>query len=448
MQEETSLPPTAHPVAIPFVGPCDDRAPAPAPITPPDAPLPLGGKTQFVSPACRAEASAAGMPRASLGRCVRPLVTIFSWLLAAVVMLVGARFFVPNLAEEIQYSLTRGRLRAEYDAAGRELASAPLDDLSRSFQLVSKRVGPSVVHINTVSNQQVENDALTGVVGPRLRVRQGQGSGVIVENDGFILTNYHVIRDSSRIEVHLSDGSTREAVEIGHDAATDLAVLKVEASELIPAEWGESSVVEVGAPVWAVGSPFGLEHSVTFGILSAKNRAGQAGTVYQDFLQTDVAVNPGNSGGPLVDAGGRVIGINTAIVGQTYQGISFAIPSDVARQVYQRLKTERRVARGWLGVLLDDVDAQRAKELGLPEAKGAYIEAIVDQFGPSPAGRAGVQAGDVIVRFGGVAIDSPMKLSQEVARTTVGARAAVVLIRAGRELELEVQLAERPSEAN
>jgi S1-C subfamily serine protease len=323
-----------------------------------------------------------------------------------------------------------------------------LGELSRSFQLVSQRVAPSVVHINTVSNQQPATDELTGIAGPRLRVRQGQGSGVIVEQDGLILTNYHVVRDSSKIEVHLSDGSTREAVEVGHDVATDLALLKIEASELIAAQWGDSQRVEVGSPVWAVGSPFGLERSVTFGILSAKNRAGQAGTVYQDFLQTDVAVNPGNSGGPLVDAEGRVIGINTAIVGQTYQGISFAIPSDVAQEVYRRLKTDRRVARGWLGVLLDDVDQERAKQLGLPEAKGAYIEQIVEEFGESPAGQGGVQAGDVIVRFNGVQIDSPLKLSQQVGRTAVGASVAVVLLREGREVELQIKLSERPAEAH
>jgi serine protease Do len=205
--------------------------------------------------------------------------------------------------------------------------------------------------------------------------------------------------------------------------------------------------MEVGSPVWAVGSPFGLEHSVTFGILSAKNRAGQAGTVYQDFLQTDVAVNPGNSGGPLVDAHGRVIGINTAIVGQAYQGISFAIPSDVARDVYQRLKSDRRVARGWLGVLLDDVDEERARLLGLPDAGGAYIEEIVESFGPSPAGRGGIKSGDVIVRFNGIEIDSGMTLSQQVGRTAVGASVPVVLFRKGKQVEVSVKLGERPEQA-
>ena len=200
----------------------------------------------------------------------------------------------------------------------------------------------------------------------------GQGSGVIIDPAGYILTNYHVVRGANEIRISLSDGRKVDANLVGRDAATDLAVLKVAADGLLAAEWGDSNDLEVGALVWAVGSPFGLQRSITFGILSAKNRAGVAGTVYQDFLQTDAAVNPGNSGGPLVDARGRVVGINTAIVGEAYQGISFAIPSSVARGVYERLKTTGRVERaGWVSVSrmsrtrwLNDCDFPRSRERG------------------------------------------------------------------------------------
>jgi hypothetical protein len=252
----------ADPPAAASESPCSE---SPSRERPVGEPAPLDSPPVAKPPLAVRPAFTAAAPRRSL----RPLVALVGWLGAAVVVLLGTRYFVPNLAEEIQYAMTRGRLRAEHEVAGRELAASPLDDLSRSFQLVSKRVGPSVVHINTVSNDQPASDELAGLITPHLRVRQGQGSGVIVANDGFILTNYHVVRDSSSITVHLSDGSKRDAVEIGHDAATDLALLKIEADSLIPAEWGESGRMEVGSPVWAVGSPFGLEHSVTFGILSA-----------------------------------------------------------------------------------------------------------------------------------------------------------------------------------
>jgi serine protease Do len=220
---------------------------------------------------------------------------------------------------------------------------------------------------------------------PRRRESSGQGSGVIVDAAGYIVTNYHVIRDATEIEVGLSDGRRLGAQLVGTDSATDLALLRIDADRLTSAEWGDSERLEVGSLVWAAGSPFGLQRTITFGIISAKNRAGVAGNAYQDFLQTDAAVNPGNSGGPLVDEQGRIVGINTAIVGEVYQGISFAVPSNVVREVYERLRLEGKFARGWLGVEMDEVTDELADRLGLHVPQGAYVVKLVDIIGSSPA---------------------------------------------------------------
>jgi len=263
------------------------------------------------------------------------------WFLTILAGLLLLRFFVPYFAEQISYAITYGRQRAEVEIAAEGQQNLPLRQLSKAFELVSNRVGPSVVHINVVSNEQLPDDEAASIFGSA-RQTQGQGSGVIIDEAGYIVTNNHVVRGARQIEVTLDDGRQFRATIIGTDAPTDLAVLKVNADNLIAAEWGDSDKLEVGALVWALGSPFGLQRSTTFGILSAKNR--EPG--HRDFLQTDAAVNPGNSGGPLVDARGRLVGINTAIVGQTYQGISFAIPSSIAQRIYQRLKSEGRVGRG------------------------------------------------------------------------------------------------------
>ncbi|MBI2477577.1 MAG: trypsin-like peptidase domain-containing protein [Planctomycetia bacterium] len=284
-----------------------------------------------------------------------------TWPLAAVVALLLLRFVVPYFAEHLQYSITKGRQRAELEAAKVGLEQLPLGELSTAYQLVSKRVAPSVVHINVASSMLRGQGA---ELDPRLQrlypEALGQGSGVIVDAAGYIVTNNHVVSEATKIQVTLNDGRVIDGTVVGIDSLTDLAVLKIDATDLEAVEWGDSDQLDVGALVWAVGSPFGLQHSITFGILSAKNRT--TGTAWQDFLQTDAAVNPGNSGGPLVDASGRIVGINTAIVGDSYQGISFAIPSNVARQVYEKLRSNGHVERGWLGAQLGDVTDEVARE--------------------------------------------------------------------------------------
>jgi S1-C subfamily serine protease len=258
------------------------------------------------------------------------------------------------------------------------------------------------------------------------------------------------VHATRNIEVYLSDGRRVSAKIVGEDHLTDLAILKINADRLVPAEWGDSEAMEVGALVWAIGSPFGLERSITFGILSAKHRAGHAGTPFQDLMQTDVAVNPGNSGGPLVDTMGRVVGINTAIVGPSYQGVSFAIPSNVARDVFHRLKKEGRVTRGWLGVELERVPAEEVKRLNLPNANGAYVVRLADERlnVKSPARLAGLQASDIIIRWNDEPVESPTVLFGLIGKSEVGGTSRVTLLRRGQEVTLEVKVATRPDQIN
>jgi S1-C subfamily serine protease len=333
--------------------------------------------------------------------------------------------------------------------AGPALEQSSLADLSRASQLVSQRIAPSVVIINVSSDAPTkpvahEEDFLDRF--PRTPDALGQGSGVVVDASGYILTNHHVVRDAKEIRITLSDGRRLTAERIGVDNLTDLAVLKVNAGNLTPAEWGNSDALEVGSLIWAVGSPFGLERSVSFGILSAKNRGGVAGLPHQNFLQTDAAVNPGNSGGPLVDAAGKVVGINTAIVGPTYSGVSFAIPSNVARQVAERLKEGGYVSRGWLGVELSSVSEEQAEALGLEAARGAFITRVVDDGRASPALEAGMQPGDVVLRWDGSTVASAANLSQLVANTPIGSTVDVEVLRARQATKLRVTVKERPRE--
>ncbi|WP_425614902.1 S1C family serine protease [Anatilimnocola sp. NA78] len=368
------------------------------------------------------------------------------WLMTFLGVLLGVTYLVPHMVEQIQYSAARGKQRAEHELAKEALKDQPLAQLSRASQLVSQRVGPSVVHITAQTS--LSNVAIAGgPLGGTWRIpHDGQGSGFVVDKEGHIVTNYHVIDGAKEIEVYLSDGRRATARVVGQDRETDLALLKVDADGLIPADWGESDDAEVGSMVWAVGSPFGLQRSVTSGIISGKHRTGMSRSPYQDFLQTDAAVNPGNSGGPLVDTEGRVIGVNTAIVGDAYQGISFAIPSHIARQIISRLKDEGLVRRGWLGVELADV-AMAATSSVSPVAKGAMVLRVINTpTQQSPASEAGILEGDIVLRWDGREVATPAELRQFVAQTKIGSRVKALVNRNGSEVELEVAVGERPSQ--
>lgn len=374
--------------------------------------------------------------------------TRLNWLICVILFLLVVRYFVPWFAEEVQYAITRGKLRAEHDHATQELAGQTTQALSMAGQRVAKRIAPSVVHISIkLPAESTEESTRTWFRPPFAIPRQrlsGQGSGVIVDAAGYILTNHHVVKEASEITVRLSDGRRVPAQLVSHDPMTDLALLKIHADRLIPAEWGDSEGIEVGSLVWAVGSPFGFEHSLTSGIISAKHRGGLAGTPHQDFLQTDVPVNPGNSGGPLVDEWGRVVGINTAIVGEVYQGVSFAIPSHIARSVFEQLRQEGKVKRGWLGVQMDEVSDSLAEQLKLDKPYGALVVQVVEIEGHSPAREAGIQEGDVIVAWNDQEVTSPATLSQLVAGTLVGTTARVRVRRGTEWLDLPVRVGQHP----
>jgi len=321
------------------------------------------------------------------------------FLLAMGTMLAAARYAMPVIVEEIRYSWHRGELRAQYEASGDGLKNVSLAALSDAYQMVTDHVGPSVVHIDVqrgADDRTVDVANFLSAHGTEMLIPLAdQGSGVVVDAEGFVITNRHVIADGSSITVGLSDGRRVPARVIGSDALTDIAVLKIEANGLMPIQWGDSDRCNVGTPVWAVGSPFGLDRTVTFGILSGKHRIVKASTRYQDFMQSDVAVNPGNSGGPLVDAQGQLVGINTAIVGDTYRGVSFSIPSNVVKEVYKRLRETGRFDRGWLGIALAEVP----DELFMGEnhrERGAMVDSV--RGADTPAAAAGLLAGDIIER--------------------------------------------------
>ncbi|QDS86394.1 MULTISPECIES: S1C family serine protease [Rosistilla] len=361
------------------------------------------------------------------------------------VLLLATRFLVPTLVEEIRYAWHRGELRAEYESSGEGLRNVSMNSLAQAYQMVTQRVGPSVVHIDVERDLTEQERELAVAIrrGSGMELPGDQGSGVIVDDQGFVLTNYHVIEGGSDIHVGLSDGRRVSAEVVGMDALTDIAILKIEANGLLPVRWGDSDKSEVGTPVWAVGSPFGLDRTVTFGILSGKHRATKAGTRYQDFMQSDVAVNPGNSGGPLINSAGELIGINTAIVGETYRGVSFSIPSNVAKQVYERLRSSGYVNRGWLGVALDEVPESR-RHGDDPLIRGALVRGLAN--GSSPARNAGILPDDIIIAFNSQPVRDMGALMRMVGDTTGGSTVSMEIYRGDSTRLLDVEIGMRPDD--
>jgi serine protease Do len=266
--------------------------------------------------------------------------------------------------------------------------------------------------------------------GEREQRPRGVGSGFIIDADGYIVTNHHVVEGSTSIEVQLSDGRTFQPKIIGSDAETDLALLKIDATGLPMIPIGSSSALKVAEPVMAIGNPFGFDHTVTVGIVSGVGRFIGQGR-FDDFIQTDAAINPGNSGGPLINTRGEAVGINSAIRSSSggFQGIGFAIPVDLAKPVLGQLRASGKVTRGWLGVAIQPLTQELAKSFGLTGTQGALVASVTDD---SPAGRAGVKPGDVIVTFDGKTVEGPRTLPLLVANTPVGRTVPVVVLRDGK----------------
>lgn len=331
---------------------------------------------------------------------------------------------------------------------------ASADQLSRVFRDVSKSVKPAVVSIKSMVNARPagrimlpfgleaipEGAEELGGDGQRSLMQNGLGSGVIIREDGYILTNNHVIANATALEVSLSDDRQFEAKVIGTDERTDLAVLKIEADGLVSAPLGDSAGMEVGDWVIAVGSPFGLAQTVTAGIISATERTGQGITPYDNFIQTDAAINPGNSGGPLVNLRGEVIGINTAIAsrGGGYNGICFAVPSSLASRVANDIISTGYVSRGFVGVSPVTVTPELAKELNAPTTTRGVIVARVDR--KSPAEKAGLQVGDIITSVDNKPVAASSTLIRLVGETKPGTTLTFKYLRDGANAETSVQV--------
>jgi len=277
--------------------------------------------------------------------------------------------------------------------------------------------------------------------------RQGLGSGVIVSADGYILTNNHVIAGADQIRVRTLENKTYDAKVIGTDSQTDIAVIKIDAKDLHPVKVGDSDQLRVGEIVLAVGSPMSanLAHTVTQGIVSAKGRSNVGLADYEDFIQTDAAVNPGNSGGALVNLDGELVGINTAIVSRSggFQGISFAVPINMGTSVQKALIESGRVVRGWLGVLIQDISEDIAKAMSLPSTSGVLVADITEG---GPAEKIGLRAGDVILDIDGETVNSGTQLRNRIASTAPGTEVKLRLWRDGKELEIQAKLESLPTE--
>jgi serine protease Do len=326
-------------------------------------------------------------------------------------------------------------------------------DLSRTFINVAKQVKPTVVNIDVVEKSKRSAMRLPegfpdipGLGGGQPRRQRGTGSGVIISSDGYILTNNHVAGEAEQINVKLADGREFKAKRIGTDQDTDLAVIKIEAQGLTFAKLGNSDSLEQGEWVIALGSPFGLEQTMTAGIVSAIGRDLGAGAgQFTHFIQTDASINPGNSGGPLINMQGEVIGINALIFSQsgTSSGIGFAIPSNLANKVYAQLIKSGKVTRGYLGVYLRPVTPALARAIGYEGTDGAQVQDITKE--DSPAARAGLRSGDVIVEFEGKPVKTPAQLTELVADMPVGRPAQLKYVREGRTQTTTVNLGERPA---
>ncbi len=340
------------------------------------------------------------------------------------------------------------------------------ESLSASFVEIARHVEPAVVNIDTLqaSTDIAENDnedksptpsnpLYDMLRRPPTRPMRGVGSGFIIDAKGYIVTNNHVIEDASRITVSVLSGERYRGKVIGVDRETDIALIKIDADHALPVmKFGDSNAVQVGDWVLAIGSPFGLDQTVTAGIISKKERDSQAFTSFQRFLQTDAAINRGNSGGPLVNMHGEVIGVNSQIatLNGDYNGIGFALPSNDAKYVCEQLLANGKVKRGYLGVTLDSVKSEFARVYSLPDARGAIISDIqTERDGePTPAVKAGLHVDDIIVEFNGQPVQDAQDLIAKVAGTTVGQTVSLTFLRdVDGKLEkhsVSVALSERP----
>jgi serine protease Do len=343
-----------------------------------------------------------------------------------------------------------------------------LRQMGKAFTSIAEKTSPAVVGIKAdkVYTQQYSNmpywffedpffddDFFERFFGrPRQRQQQPrerkvvqpvQGSGFIISDDGYILTNNHLVGDAENVRVQLNDDREFKAKVIGTDPESDVALVKIEDGDLPHLELADSDALEVGEWVVAIGNPFGLSHTVTAGIVSAKGRSGVGITTYEDFIQTDAAINPGNSGGPLLNLNGKVVGINTAIISRSggNMGIGLAIPINLAKSVYKQLIAEGKVVRGYLGISLQDLTPELAENFDLKESKGTIVTNVVED---SPADKAGVNFEDIIIEFEGKPVEDSKDLMNRVAVLQPGTKVNLVVLREGKKKTITIELGERP----
>jgi len=395
------------------------------------------------------------------------------WLLALAALLAAIAAGVPDRpVTQWACAIERGRLEAdsqELATLGDDLARP--EEVARAFRLVAKVARPGVVHIRVRDPVEEADDPAWRELRRQLEERLGErfnenqwreflrqqggnaasGSGIIFDREGHILTNNHVVEGRSEIVVTLPDEREYPAVLVGSDRNTDLALVKIEASDLHPLRFGDSDRVEVGDWVIAVGAPFELAHTVTHGIISATGRSdvgdlARRGILHQNFLQTDAAINPGNSGGPLLNLRGEVIGVNTAIAtgGNGYNaGIAFAIPSNLAVRIANELKTSGQIARGWLGITMGELTPADRGVLGLEGRGGVLIAGVIVG---GPAEQAGLRVEDVVLSVNGRSVSNMGELRSAIADVRPGDRATLSLLRDGQQSDLTVTLGRRPPE--
>jgi serine protease Do len=330
-------------------------------------------------------------------------------------------------------------------------------ETERAFSEIVSTVSPSVVNISTTKVVRKDTGPFSedpffdffspfhdfGM--PKKWKERSLGSGVIVSSDGYIITNNHVVEKADEIKVTLLDRRIFKGHIVGADPKTDIAIIRIDANNLPTLTWGDADKLQVGEFVLAIGSPYGLSNTVTMGIISAVGRANVGIADYEDFIQTDAAINPGNSGGPLVNIKGEIIGINTAIFSKTggYQGIGFAVPSNMVRLVMDQLVQKGKVTRGWIGVTIQELTPELAQEFGLKKSKGALVS---DVGKDSPAAKAGIMRGDVILEFNGKEVKDVSSLRNMVAQSKTGSEITLKILRAGKEFAVKVLIVELPRE--
>lgn len=340
-----------------------------------------------------------------------------------------------------------------------------LQKLNKALSDLTEYVKPAVVNISTVKTIYIKRSPAMPFFGdprsdpffrkffeprfprssPRQRKARSLGSGVIMTQDGYILTNSHVVRGADDITVKLYNNKKYKGRVIASDTKTDLAVIKIKAKDLHTLKIGDSSKINVGEMVIAIGNPYGLNQSVTTGIVSAMGRHNVGIADYEDFIQTDAAINPGNSGGALVNIKGELIGINTAIFSTSggYQGIGFAIPSNMAKRIMNSLITKGKVIRGWIGIQIQELSPKIAKHFNLKEESGVLISQILEN---SPADKAGLIRGDIIIKYDNKKITNTRILRNHAASTEPGKKVKIIVLRNGKKIELSLKTGEFPDQ--